>query len=97
MEIIQLFLSLAIMITLVMSVFYSFRYRRNTDPNLRGLYAARMNISMGIMLILMSISQLFFFQDSSVRRIFGTICLLLGLFNLYSGIRSHWHFQRLKK
>jgi hypothetical protein len=97
MDIIQIVFSALILITLVASVFYSFKYRRQTDPTLRGLFAARMNIYMGIMLVLIAVSQLFFFNDSSVRRIFGTICLLLGLFNLFSGIRSHGAYQRQKR
>lgn len=90
----QVLLSILIMISLAFTVFFSFRYRRQTDARLRGLFQARMNICMGIMLILIAVSQLFFFQDTAMRRFFGTVCLLLGLFNLYSGIRSHSHFGR---
>lgn len=93
-QIFQVILSILILITLALTVFFSFRYRRQTDARLRGLFQARMNICMGIMLILIAVSQLFFFQDTAIRRIFGTVCLLLGLFNLYSGIRSHSHFGR---
>ncbi|TVY07421.1 YtpI family protein [Paenibacillus cremeus] len=95
MQTIQIVLSALIVVTLFITVFYSFRYRRERDPKLRGLYASRMNMAMGIMLVIIAITQLFFFTDSVTRRIFGTICLLLGLFNLFAGIRNHSHFSRL--
>lgn len=91
---IQIVLSVLIVISLLFTVYYSFRYRRGQDARLRGLYAARMNVAMGVMLTVIAISQLFFFTDSVTRRIFGTICLLLGLFNLFAGIRNHAHFSR---
>ncbi|WP_442601478.1 YtpI family protein [Paenibacillus sp. KN14-4R] len=91
---IRMILFVLIIITLVLSVYYSFRYRRSTDPKKRGINAARMNICMGFMLVLISITQLFFFSDTNVRRIFGSVCLLLGLFNLFSGIRNLNYFNR---
>mgnify|MGYP001275815637 FL=1 len=90
---IQTGLSALIVVMLALSVYYSIRHRRQREPRLRGLFAARMNISMGIMLIAISVSQLFFFTDTALRRAFGTVCLLLGLFNLYAGIRNHRVFQ----
>jgi hypothetical protein len=88
MEWIQSGLSLLIVATLVLSAVLSIRYRRQREPRLRGLYAAHMNISMGAMLIIVAVSQLFFFTDSNVRRIFGIVCVLLGLFNLFAGLRN---------
>jgi hypothetical protein len=94
MQTIQTILSVLIVITLAMSVYYSIRSRKQTDPKLRGLYTSRMNISMGIMLVIIAITQLFFFTDSNIRRVFGTICFLLGLFNLFAGLRNHSVFSR---
>ncbi len=95
METVQMFLFIAIVVMLVISVWFSLKYRREKDPVTRGLNAARMNIAMGIMLIIISITQLFFFTDSITRRIFGTVCLLLGLFNLFAGIRNNGHYSHL--
>lgn len=94
---IQIILFSFILIMLALSVVYSFRYRRETDTKKRGVLAARMNICMGIMLVIIAVTQLFFFSDSSFRRIFGTICLLLGLFNMFAGIRNHGHFSRMNR
>lgn len=91
---IQITLSTLIIIALGFSIFYSFRFRRETDPKLRGLFSSKMNMAMGLMLIIIAITQLFFFEDSVIRRIFGTVCLLLGLFNFYVGLRNYGHFSR---
>ncbi|TBL75063.1 YtpI family protein [Paenibacillus thalictri] len=96
METIRTILFALIIVSLVISVYFSFRYRREADPKRRGIYASKMNIAMGIMLMIIAITQLFFFTDSITRRIFGTVCLLLGLFNLFSGIRNYSLFSRSK-
>lgn len=92
---IQITLFSLICILLGLSVYFSFRSRRETDAAKRGLYSARMNICMGLMLVLIAITQIFFFSESSFRRIFGTVLVLLGLFNLFAGIRNHGHFDRM--
>ncbi|MFC5451960.1 YtpI family protein [Paenibacillus aestuarii] len=94
---IQITLFTLICIALGFSLFYSFRSRREADPAKRGLFAARMNICMGLMLVLIAVTQIFFFSESSFRRIFGTVCVLLGLFNLFAGIRNHGHFDRMMR
>ncbi|MEW9698308.1 YtpI family protein [Paenibacillus sp. SI8] len=86
-----------ICILLALSVYFSFRARREKETAKRGLYSARMNICMGLMLVLIAVTQLFFFSESSFRRIFGTVCVLLGLFNLFAGIRNHGHFDRMQR
>lgn len=90
----QLILFVLIVLTVSVSIAYSIRFRREKEPMKKGIYNARLNISMGIMLISIAISQLFFFNDSNIRRVFGTVCLLLGLFNLFAGIRNHGAYQR---
>jgi ABC-type spermidine/putrescine transport system permease subunit II len=94
-EIAQSLLPLLIFVPLILSVYYSFKSRRSQDPKLRGIYSARMNMAMGAMLIVIAVSQLFFFTDSNMRRVFGTICLLLGLFNLFAGLRNYSAFNKL--
>lgn len=95
MDMARTLMSALIFVTLIFSVFYSFRSRQAQEPKLRGLYSARMNIAMGVMLIVIAVTQLFFFNDSNVRRVFGTVCVLLGLFNLFVGLRNHSLFNRL--
>lgn len=92
---IQIVLAVLIALSCAASVLYSVRYRRTPDTRLRGLFNARMNISMGLMLILMAIIQMFLFSGSTVRVIIGAVFMLLGLFNLFAGLRNHAHFSRL--
>lgn len=86
-----------IIVTCVYSALYSFRSRRTNDGLLRGLYTSKMNISMGLMLIFIAIIQMFLFSGSSLRVVIGALFFLLGLFNLFAGMRNHSHFTRLKK
>jgi hypothetical protein len=94
-NIIQWVFGTLILISCFLSAFYSFKARRTTDARLRGLFASRMNISMGIMLIFISLIQMFLFGGSSLRVVIGALFLLLGLFNLFAGLRNHSHYSRL--
>jgi len=71
-----------------LSVFYSFRYRRATDPAVRGLNQAKTNINMGITLIALSLILILTYEANWLRSIIGAIFLLMGLFNLFAGIRN---------
>ena len=85
-----------IMLSSVFSALYSFRSRRETDARLRGLYTSRMNICMGIMLIFIAFIQMFMFSGSSLRVVIGALFILIGLFNLFAGLRNHSHYTRLQ-
>jgi hypothetical protein len=91
---VQLTLLLLIVGTVSVSIRFSIRMRREKDVGKRGLYNAKLNISMGIMLILIGLSQLIFLNESNIRLIFGIVCLLIGLFNLFAGIRNHGAYTR---
>lgn len=80
----------------ILSVIYSFRYRRATDPTIRGLHQAHMNISMGIMLIAIALIQILLFEANWLRTIIGAIFLLMGLFNLFAGIRNRRIFSNIQ-
>ncbi|TFE27837.1 YtpI family protein [Cohnella luojiensis] len=86
-----------IIVTCFLSALYSFRSRRTNDGLQRGLYASKMNISMGLMLIFIAIIQMFLFSGSSLRVVIGALFFLLGLFNLFAGMRNRSHFTRLMK
>ncbi|MBD2863781.1 MULTISPECIES: YtpI family protein [Paenibacillus] len=84
-------------VSLLGSVFFSIRYRRQHSRKARGTDSAKMNISMGLMLISISVIQLFLFTGSSVRVVVGAVMLLLGLFNLFAGIRNYGIYNRIKE
>ncbi|MDF2670503.1 MAG: hypothetical protein K0R67_2809 [Paenibacillus sp.] len=94
-QITQGILMAVILLTLFGSVYNSFKYRSQTDHKLRGLHAAKMNMCMGIMMIAISFIQMLLFSGSTVRVVIGAIILLVGLFNLFAGIRNHGFFNRM--
>jgi len=87
-------LAALIILSSLSSVVFSVRSRRSLDARLRGLYAARMNISMGLMLIFIALIQMFLFSGSTTRVVVGAVFLLLGLFNLFAGARNHTIYNR---
>jgi hypothetical protein len=87
-------LGILIVLTSVLSAVYSIRSRRTADGRLRGLYGARMNISMGLMLIFIALLQMFLFPGSTIRVIVGAVFMLIGLFNLFAGLRNHSFFSK---
>jgi hypothetical protein len=74
---------------LACSVYYSFRYRRQKEAVLRGLYAARMNIAMGVLLVSVALIQLLLFEPNTLRVVLGALFFLLGAFNFFAGAKNH--------
>ena len=87
-----------LLLALGSSIYYSVKFRRQTDAILRGLYQAKQNIVMGVMLILLSVYPLYLIVGRNITITIGILFLLLGLFNLFAGIRNHAIYRsRLKK
>lgn len=80
--------SVLIFISLLFSLFYSVRSRQAKEPIRKGILGGKLNISMGVMLILISIIQLLYSNESTLRIVLGAVFLLLGLFNLFAGLRN---------
>lgn len=83
-------------ITSVLSVIFSFKSRRSTDKRTRGIFAARMNVSMGIMLLFIAAIQLFMSGESTLRIVIGAIFIVLGIFNLFAGLRNLSVYRAMK-
>jgi uncharacterized membrane protein len=95
--ILQWVLAAGVFATLAATVYYSLKYRRSADPKTRGILQARMNIVMGVMLILLALIQMLLFSGSTVRVIVGAVFLLLGLFNLFAGLRNQSVFRSMNR
>lgn len=93
MNMFQMLMTALSLVALGSSVFYSFHYRRQRDPAAKGLSAAKMNISMGLLLLLFAVMQVAFFEMSSLRMVIGTLFALVGLFNLFAGLKNRSYFQ----
>jgi uncharacterized membrane-anchored protein len=85
----------AIVLTSALSVIFSFRSRRAADPIQKGLHAARMNLSMGSMLICMALVQWILFEPDTIRIALGSVFIVIGFFNLFAGFRSYGYYSRL--
>ncbi|OMF35905.1 hypothetical protein BK133_09420 [Paenibacillus sp. FSL H8-0548] len=87
-QLMQWLLMPGIFISLVFSAVFSFKARRSKDARNRSMLSAKMNISMGIMLLFIALVQLFLSGESTLRIVIGAIFLVLGVFNLFAGLRN---------
>jgi len=87
-QLLQWLLFPGILITLTLSTVFSFKSRRAKDARTRGIQGARMNISMGGMLLFIAAVQLFLSNESTLRIVIGAIFIVIGLFNLFAGLRN---------
>lgn len=78
----------ALIVSSICSIVFSLKSRRSLDPRTRGLAQAKMNISMGFMLIVLALIQMFMFSGSTVRVVVGALFMVLGAFNIFAGIRN---------
>ncbi|HZG58451.1 YtpI family protein [Paenibacillus sp.] len=85
----------AIALACVGSVAFSLLARRATEPKARGLHAARTNLCMGALLVLAAAVQFVLFEPDTVRIIVGSLFLLIGIFNLFAGLRNYGYFSRM--
>ncbi|MFF2480613.1 YtpI family protein [Paenibacillus sp. NPDC058071] len=96
-SLIQYLFAPGIIITLALTVLFSYKSRRSTDAKTRGLNASRMNISMGAMLVFIAGVQLFLSNESTARIVIGSVFLVLGLFNLFAGFRNHSIYRTMQQ
>lgn len=76
-------------ILLAFSFYYSYKTRRQRDPIVRGLQQAKQNMAMGMMLTVLSVYPLYLMPGSTIRVLIGALFLILGLFNVFAGIRNY--------
>lgn len=94
MIVIQFALYFGAVLSAALWLYFSISSRRSTDAKKRNIYSARVNIAMGTLLICIACVQLFLFSDTWIRLVVGGLFLLLGLFNLYAGLRNHANIKK---
>lgn len=82
-------------IQLGLTAYFSLRARRHRDPLKRGLNFARMNIMIGVLFLTLSLAQLFTAPFRNLFVAFAILVLLIGLYNLFVGIRNHITFSQM--
>jgi len=88
-----MFLTGLTLAALVLTIAFGIQYRMVKQPLARKVGQSLMNIFMGSTLILFSINQ-FLFPDLSTTRIVVAIVLgILGIFNLWMGIKNYRFYK----
>lgn len=80
-------------VSLGFSVAYSVKYRKQTDPYQRSKYQAKQNTAMGLMMILLAVYPLYLMPGTTISITIGIIFLLIGLFNLFVGVRNQFMYR----
>lgn len=78
----------AAIVFLLASIYYSYKRRRANSAKAMGVASSKMNVCMGSMLIALGIIPLFINVQSWVHFTVGIVFTLLGLFNLFAGLRN---------
>ncbi|WP_054957043.1 YtpI family protein [Paenibacillus dakarensis] len=94
--IIKYVLFAVLVISVIAAALYSIRARRKPDPIDRGSYLASMNISMGVMLVDLAFISMLMFSGSTPAIIVEAAFIVLGLFNIFAGLRSKRFYTRQK-
>jgi len=89
-------LVIGILVSLIGSVFQSYKFRRSSDKTVRGKSNAMMNIFMGTMLLLVALLFMLVYSGSTVKVIIGTLFIVIGLFNLFAGLRNLSIYRSMK-
>ncbi|MDT3425170.1 hypothetical protein J2Z22_000683 [Paenibacillus forsythiae] len=96
-----LFVKYLLFLLLTLSVlgaaYFSAASRRAQSPEERGRKRAVMNMLLGTMLTLLALMSMFLFRGSTVSIAVEAVFLVLGAFNLFSGLRSYYYYSGLGK
>ncbi|AIQ17153.1 hypothetical protein H70357_11155 [Paenibacillus sp. FSL H7-0357] len=83
-----------LVICMIGAAVYSLSSRRAPDPMEKGRKRAIMNVLLGAMLVTLSLMSMFLFRGSTVNVIVEAVFLVIGAFNIFSGLRSHGYYSR---
>ncbi|KWX71185.1 YtpI family protein [Paenibacillus jilunlii] len=90
-------LFILVMVCLIGAAVYSYTSRRAQNPLEKGAKRSIMNILLGAMLVSLSLICMFVFRGSTVNVIIEAVFLLIGAFNIFSGLRSYGFYSRNRK
>lgn len=94
--IIKYLLFVLLVVFMISAAMYSFSSRRAADPLIKGLNRSIMNVLLGAMLVTLSLMSMFIFRGSTLNVVIEAAFLLLGIFNIFSGLRSHGYYSQLR-
>lgn len=92
-----LFIKYVLFLLLTLSVlgaaWFSAASRRSTEPGDRARKRALMNMLLGCMLVLLALMSMFLFRGSTVSVVVEAVFIVIGAFNLFSGLRSYGYYS----
>mgnify|MGYP000144449053 CR=1 FL=1 len=94
--IIKYLLFILLVVFVLSAAFFSTGSRRTADPLDKGQKRSIMNVMMGAMLVDLALMVMFLFNGSTLGIIVEAAFLVIGLFNIFSGMRSYSYYSRLK-
>jgi hypothetical protein len=92
---IKYLLFILLVVFVIGAAYYSSASRRAVDPYDKGRKRAVMNVLMGAMLVALALMSMFIFHGSTIHIIVQAAFLVIGAFNIFSGLRSHSYYSRL--
>lgn len=94
---IKYLLFVLMMVFMIGAALYSFSSRRAQDPLEKGIKRSLMNVFLGAMLVTLSLICMFMFRGSTGNVIVEAVFLVLGAFNIFSGLRSYGLYSRNRR
>ncbi|UQZ35917.1 hypothetical protein C2I18_21680 [Paenibacillus sp. PK3_47] len=91
---IKYLLFVLLVVFMIGAAVYSMSSRRAQDPLEKGRRRAIMNVLLGAMLVVLSLMAMFLFRGSTVNVIVEAVFIVIGAFNIFSGLRSHGYYTR---
>ncbi|MEC0134549.1 MULTISPECIES: YtpI family protein [Paenibacillus] len=91
---IKYLLFILLVIFVIGAAVFSISSRRTLNPQDKGLKRSVMNVMLGAMLVTLSLISMFLFRGSTVNIIVEAAFLLIGAFNIFSGLRSYSFYSR---
>ncbi len=91
---IKYLLFILLVVFVIGAAVYSISSRRATSPQDKGLKRSIMNVMLGAMLVTLSLMSMFLFRGSTINIIVEAIFLVIGAFNIFSGLRSYGYYNR---
>jgi drug/metabolite transporter (DMT)-like permease len=91
---IKYLLFILLVVCMIGAAVYSIASRRAQDPLEKGRKRSIMNVLLGAMLVVLSLMAMFLFRGSTVNVIVEAVFIVIGAFNIFSGLRSHGYYTR---
>jgi uncharacterized membrane protein len=91
---IKYLLFILLVVFVIGAAVFSISSRRAPDPQNKGLKRSLMNVMLGAMLVTLGLMSMFLFSGSTVNIIVEAAFLVIGAFNIFSGLRSYGYYSR---